>query len=77
LALPNEKFSTTHHAEGNGMASPTQIVGGKGIPNSLIAENLLKILRDLIPSFPPKSFANFRPWKMVGLQKAVFIFSIR
>jgi len=29
------------------MTSPTQMVVGKGIPNSLIAEGLLKILRDL------------------------------
>jgi len=31
------------------MASPTQTVVGKGIPNSLTAEDLLKILRDLFP----------------------------
>jgi len=30
------------------MASPTQMVVGKGIPNQLIAKGLLKILRDLI-----------------------------
>ena len=30
------------------MASPTQMVVGKGKPNPLIAEGLLKILRDLI-----------------------------
>jgi len=44
---PNEKSFTTHHAEENNMASPTQIVVGKGIPNMLIAEDLLKILREL------------------------------
>ena len=33
------------------MASPTQAAAGKGIPNSLIAEGLLKILRDLV--LPP------------------------
>jgi len=31
------------------MASPTQTVVGNGIPNLLIAEGLLKILRDLFP----------------------------
>ena len=31
------------------MASPTQTVVGKGISNPLIAEDLLKILRDLFP----------------------------
>jgi len=30
------------------MASPTQMVVGKGTPNPLIAEDLLKILRELI-----------------------------
>jgi len=29
------------------MARPTQTIVGKGIPNLLIAESLLKILRDL------------------------------
>jgi len=46
---PNEKFATTHHAEKNSMASSTQTVIGKDKPNPLVAENLLKILRDLIP----------------------------
>ena len=40
------KSSTTHHAEGNSMASLTQTVVGKGI---LIAEDLLKIPWDLFP----------------------------
>ena len=40
------------------MASPTQTVVGKGIPNPLIVEGLLKILRDLVPFFPPKSLTN-------------------
>jgi len=53
---------TTHHAEGNSMASPTQMVVGKGIPNSLIAEGLLKILKELIPPSPPKSHTNSRLW---------------
>ena len=49
---PNIKSSTTHHAEGNSMASPTQTVVGKSISNLLTVEDLLKILRDrshLIP----------------------------
>ena len=45
----NRKISITHHAEGNSVASPTQMVVGKGIPNPLTAEGLLKILRDMIP----------------------------
>ena len=59
---PNEKSSTTHHAEGNSMASPTQMLVGKSIPNTLIAEDLLKILRDLISLFSPKSPTNSRQW---------------
>jgi len=43
------------------MASPTQMVVGKGTPNLLIAEGLLKILRDLVPSSPPESSANSLP----------------
>ena len=43
------------------MASPTQMVVGKGIPNPLIAKDLLKILRDLVPSSPPKSLTNSLP----------------
>ena len=31
------------------MASPTQTVVGKGIPNPLKSEDLLKILRDMFP----------------------------
>jgi len=46
---PNIKFSTTHHAGGNSMASSTQTVVGNGKSNLLIAVGLLKILRDLIP----------------------------
>jgi len=44
------------------MASPTQIVVVKGKPNPLIAEGLIKILRDLIPPIPPKSLTNSLPW---------------
>ena len=40
------------------MASPTQMVVGKGTPNPLIAEGLLKILVDLILLSPPKSLSN-------------------
>ena len=58
---PNINSSTTYHAEGNSMASSTQTVVGKGIPNPLTAEDLLKILRDVIPLFPPKSYTNSRP----------------
>jgi len=36
---PNENSSTTHHAEGNNMASPTQTVVSKDKPNPLIAED--------------------------------------
>jgi len=36
---PNEKFSTTHHAKGNSIASPTQTVVGKSKTNRLITEN--------------------------------------
>jgi len=43
------------------MASLTQTVVGKGIPNPLIDEDLLKILRDLVPSSPPKSLTNSLP----------------
>jgi len=39
-------------------AIPTQTVVGKGIPNPLIAEDLLKILRDLASSSPSKSLTN-------------------
>jgi len=45
------------------MASSTQTVVGKDIPNPLTAEDLLKILRDLI-SFDssPKSLTNSSSW---------------
>ena len=44
------------------MASLTQMVVGKVISNPLTAEELLKILRDLISLFPLKSPTNSRPW---------------
>jgi len=49
---PNIKSSTTHYAEGNNMVSLAQTVVSKDISNPLIDEDLLKIIRDLIPSFP-------------------------
>ena len=58
---PNEKSSITHHADRNSMASPTQMLVGKGIPDLLITEDLLKILRNLIPPSPQKSLTNSRP----------------
>jgi len=48
------------------------MVVSKGIPNSLIAEGLLKILRDLIPLFPPKSLTN-HVLGMVRPQKVVIV----
>jgi len=42
------------------MTSATQTVVGNSIPNPLIAEDLLKILRDLISPSPPKSLTNSR-----------------
>jgi len=55
LALkPNRKSSITYRGKGNSMASPTQTVAGKGIPTSLIAEGLLKILRELNPPIPTR-----------------------
>jgi len=56
------------------MASPTQTVVGKGIPNLLIAEGLLKILRDLVPSSPPKSLTNSLPRNGRTTKIHVFIF---
>jgi len=44
------------------MASPTQTIVGKSIPNPLTAEDLLKIIRDMITLFPPKFPTNSRPW---------------
>ena len=43
------------------MASLTQTVVGKGTPNPLKAEGLLKILMDLAPSSPSKSPINSLP----------------
>ena len=44
------------------MASPTQMVAGKGKSNPLIAKDLLKILRDLIPFDSSRSSTNSLPW---------------
>jgi len=38
------------------------MIVGKCIPNPLITEDLLKILRDLIPPSLSKSLTNSRPW---------------
>jgi len=55
------------------MTSPTQMVVGKGTPNPLIAEGLLKILADLIPLFPPKSLTNSYPQNGKIIKISVFI----
>jgi len=55
------------------MASPTQTVVGKDTPNPLIAEGLLKILRDLVPSSPPKSPINSHPQNGRATKIPVFI----
>jgi len=55
------------------MASPTQTVVGKGIPNLLIAKGLLKLLRDPIPPSPLKSLTNSCPWNS-KTTKAVIAF---
>jgi len=44
------------------MISPTQMVVGKGKPNLLIVEGVLKILWDLIPPSPSKSLTNSYLW---------------
>ena len=63
LAIKPNMFSITHHAEGNSMDIPTQMVVGKDISNPLTAEDLLKILRDLIPlDSSPISLTNSRSW---------------
>jgi len=54
------------------MASLTQMIFGKRMPNPLIAEGLLKILRDLILYFPQKSL-TILVHGMVGPQKAVIV----
>jgi len=54
------------------MASSTQMAVGKGKTNPLIAEGLLKILRDLIPTSPPKS-PTIPFHGMVGPKKVVFV----
>ena len=58
---------------GNSMASLTQTVVGKCIPNSLIAEELLKILGDLVPSSPQKSLTNSRTQNSKTSKIPVFI----
>jgi len=48
---------TTHHAEGNSMASLTQMVVGKDISNPLTAEGLIPSPKSLT-----NSLTNSRPW---------------
>ena len=57
------------------MASPTQTVVGKGMSNPLIAEDLLKILADLVPLSPPKSLTNSHLQNGRVTKIPVFIFS--
>jgi len=59
-----------------GIAWQAQTVVNKGKSNPLIAEALLKILRELISPIPPKPHTNSFH-EMVGLQKAVLIFSTK
>ena len=58
---------------GNNMACPTQTVVGKDTPNPLIAEGLLKILRDLVPSSPLESHTNSLPQNGRGTKIPEFI----
>ena len=59
------------------MVSSTQTIVGKGIPNPLIVEGLLKILRDLVSFFPPKSLTNSLPQNGKTTKIPVSIFSIK
>ena len=56
------------------MISPTQMVVDKGIPNLLIAESLLTILRDMLQIFPLKSLTNSRPWNGEASKEVVIAF---
>ena len=58
------------------MGSPTQTVVGKNIPNPLIDEGLLKILRDLVPPSPPKFLTNSLPWNGRTTKIPVAIFPV-
>jgi len=55
------------------MASPTQTVIGKGMPNPLTTEDSLKILRDLIPFNSPQNLFPIPFHEMVGPHKTIFI----
>ena len=55
------------------MDSPIQTIVGKGIPNPLIAEGLLKILVDLVPLSPPKSLTNSHPQNGKTIKIPVFL----
>ena len=75
LALKAQhKSSRTHHAEGNSMASPTQMVVGKGISNLLTAEDLPKTLKDLfLFDSSPKSLTNSHLWNGKTTYKGIHI----
>jgi len=55
------------------MTSPTQMIVGKGIPNLLIDEDWLKILKDLILIFPPKFLTNSCPWNDETSKEVVIV----
>ena len=59
------------------MTSPTQMVVSKSIPNLLIAEGLLKILRDLLPISPPKSLTNSRSWNGEASKEVVIVSPVK
>ena len=54
------------------MASPTQTIVGKAIPNPLIAKGLLKILRELIPFDSSRILYQFSPmeWQIYEVNKS-------
>ena len=58
------------------MASPTQTVAGKSKANLLIAEDLLKILRDL-SHCPYQSPLPIHVHGMVGPHQTVIIFPVK
>jgi len=53
------------------------MVVGKNILNLLIAEGLLKILRDMIPLFPSKSLTNSRPWNCETSKEVVIVSPVK
>ena len=58
------------------MTRPTQTVVSKSIPNPLIAEGLLKFLRDL-SHLPLQISLPILIHGMVGLQKAVIVSPVK